>query len=54
MKIYGVYDLRNKEQCMRIGDIGEIAEFLNLTARMFDGVIRKRSISKEVRGFMCV
>lgn len=44
MKIYGIYDLKDKEQCLRVGDIREIIEFLDLTARMFDSVIRKRSI----------
>lgn len=41
MKIYGIYDLKNKEQCLRIGDIREIAEFLSITPRKFNNVIRK-------------
>lgn len=33
MKIYAIYDLKEKEQCTRIGAIDEIARYLNLTAR---------------------
>ena len=40
MKIYGIHDLKNKEQCLRVGDIREIIEFLNLTARGFGRIIQ--------------
>ena len=33
MKIYGIYDLDNKEQCLRVGTLGEIIKFMNITAR---------------------
>lgn len=42
MKIYGIYDLKNKEQCLRVGDIREIVEFLNVTARGFGKIIKSR------------
>ena len=48
MKIYGIYDLKNKEQCLRIGDIREIANFLNITARRLDMAIRGYRKSSEV------
>lgn len=33
MKIYGIYDLDNNEQCLRVGTIGEIIKFMNITPR---------------------
>lgn len=33
MKIYAIYDLKENEQCARIGALDEIARYLNLTAR---------------------
>ncbi|MEI3436435.1 MAG: hypothetical protein V8S10_09095 [Clostridia bacterium] len=33
MNIYGIYDTKNNEQCMRVGTLQEIVRFLNLTAR---------------------
>lgn len=33
--------MRNKEQCVRIGTLGEIVKFLNITARSFDRVLKK-------------
>lgn len=46
MKIYGIYDLKNSEQCIRIGTLGEIIKFLNITARetsrMFTNRLRGR------------
>ena len=46
MKIYGIYDITNNEQCVRIGTLGEIIKFLNITARettrMFKDKLRGR------------
>ncbi len=47
MRIYGIYDLKNKEQCLRIGDIREIANFLNITARKLDMAIRSGKYQKR-------
>lgn len=33
MKIYGIYDTKNNEQCVRVGTLGEIIKFLNITSR---------------------
>ena len=33
MKIYGIYNLKEKEQCVRVGTLEEISRFLNLTGR---------------------
>lgn len=40
MKIYGIYDTKNKEQCVRIGTLKEIMKFLNITARAIDRASR--------------
>lgn len=33
MNIYGIYDIKEKEQCIRIGTLEEIINFLDLTVR---------------------
>ena len=30
MKIYGIYDITNKEQCVRIGTLEELIKFLDI------------------------
>ncbi|MBR2744923.1 MAG: hypothetical protein IKE01_06500 [Clostridia bacterium] len=46
MKIYGIYDLKNSEQCVRVGTLGEIINFLSITTRettrMFKDKLRGR------------
>ena len=39
MKIYGIYDITNKEQCVRVGTLQEITKYLGMSARMFDRAI---------------
>lgn len=41
MGIYGIYDKKNKEQCLRVGTIDEIARFFEMSARIFNSAIRK-------------
>lgn len=41
MGIYGIYDKKNKEQCLRVGTIDEIVRFFDLSARGFDLVLKK-------------
>lgn len=53
MKIYGIYDLKNKEQCLRIGDIREITEFLNVTARGIGRTIQN-GVYKNRYEVLCV
>lgn len=31
MNIYGIYDMRNEEQCLRVGPLNEVINFLQLT-----------------------
>ena len=33
MNIYGIYNEKESEQCVRVGTLPEIVRFLNLTAR---------------------
>jgi len=53
MKIYGIYDLDNKEQCLKVGDIREIINFLGVTARGFGRIIKNR-IYKHRYEVLCV
>lgn len=46
MRIYGIYDLKNKEQVVMVGSILEIINFLNVSARSFDRLI-KGALYKE-------
>lgn len=41
MNIYGIYDIKDKEQCVRIGTLEEIIRFLSLTAREMSRAIKK-------------
>lgn len=40
MKIYGIYDLKDKEQCIRVGTLEEIAKFFKLSARSLNKALR--------------
>lgn len=44
MKIYGIYDITNKEQCVRIGTLKDIMKFLNITARAIDRASRGKRL----------
>ncbi len=47
MKIYGIYDKRNQEQCLRIGTLQEIVKFLDITARELNRALIKNSLIKN-------
>ena len=47
MNIYGIYDIKEKEQCIRIGTIDEIARFLSLTARELDSALKRNNLIKK-------
>ncbi len=40
MNIYGVYDTKRKEQCVRIGTLQEIIKFFNMSARLVQTAIK--------------
>ena len=43
MNIYGIYDTKNNEQCMRVGTLQEIVKFLNLTPRELGRALKSNS-----------
>ena len=43
MNIYGIYDIKNNEQCMRVGTLQEVVKFLNLTAREMSRALKKNN-----------
>lgn len=47
MKIYGIYDTKNSEQCMRIGTLQEIVRFLDLTARESGRAIKSNNLIRN-------
>lgn len=44
MKIYGIYDKKDHEQCLRIGTLQEIVNFLNITARELNRALTKNNL----------
>lgn len=47
MNIYGIYDVKEKEQCMRVGTLEEIIKFLNLTARELGRALKSDSLIRN-------
>lgn len=47
MKIYGIYDTKNNEQCMRIGTLQEVVIFLDLTVREIGKAIKSNSLIRN-------
>lgn len=47
MKIYGIYDMKEKEQCLRIGTIKEIVNFLDLTVREMGGALKNKNLIRN-------
>lgn len=47
MNIYGIYDIKEKEQCIRIGTIDEIARFLSLTGREINSALKRNNLIKK-------
>lgn len=47
MKIYGIYNLKEKEQCIRIGTLTEIIKFLDLTARELSRALKKNNLVRN-------
>ena len=43
MNIYGIYDIKEKEQCIRVGTLEEIIKFLNLTVRELGKALKSNS-----------
>lgn len=47
MKIYGIYDTKNSEQCLRVGTLKEVVRFLNLTARESGRAIKSNNLIRN-------
>lgn len=44
MNIYGIYDQKEKEQCLRVGTMSEIIAFLNFTPRELGRALKKGNL----------
>ena len=47
MNIYGIYNEKESEQCMRVGTLPEIVTFLNLSAREVGRALNKNNLVKH-------
>ena len=47
MNIYGIYNIKEKEQCLRVGTIDEIAKFLDFTLREIGKALNKGTLAKR-------
>ena len=52
INIYGIYNLKEKEQCIKIGTLKEIAIFLDLTAKEI-GLALKRNATIRNKYEIC-
>lgn len=46
MNIYGIYNIKEKEQCLRVGTIDEIVKFLNFTPREIGNALKKGTLAR--------
>lgn len=47
MKIYGIYDTKNKEQCLRVGTLQEIIIFLEIPARSIERALHGTRVNNR-------
>ena len=47
MNIYGIYDIKEKEQCLKVGTLIEIIKFLGASARSIDRAIKSNNLVKQ-------
>lgn len=47
MKIYGIYNIKEKEQCLRVGTLEEIIKFLDLTARELSRALKNNNLIRS-------
>lgn len=43
MKIYGIYNIKENEQCLRVGTLKEIIIFLNLSTKEIELALRRKA-----------
>lgn len=47
MDIYGVYDLKQKEQCILVGNLLDVKKYFGITARKLNNILKKHEIYKD-------
>lgn len=47
MKIYGIYDMKKKEECIRVGTMKEVSIYLDLTAKEIGRALRNNNLIRE-------
>ena len=47
MNIYGIYDLKEKEQCIKIGTLDEIIKFLDLTVKELGRALKNNNLVRN-------
>ncbi len=47
MNIYGIYDIKEKEQCLRVGTLSEIVKFLDLTAKELGRALKNNNLVRS-------
>lgn len=47
MNIYGIYDIKENERCIRVGTLTEIVTFLDLTARELSRALTKHNLVRN-------
>jgi len=47
MNIYGIYNIKENEQCIRIGTLEEIIKFLNLTVRELGRALKNNNLVRN-------
>lgn len=53
MSIYGIYDLKNKEQCRAVGTIEEIAKLTNWGVRKINKAMRGEIVENRYKMEYC-
>ena len=53
MVIYGLYDLKNKEQVIIVGNLKEIMKYLKITARGINKYLRGQLIENRYKLEFC-
>lgn len=47
MNIYGIYNIKEKEQCLRVGTIDEIVKFLDFTPREIGRALKNGNLIRN-------
>ena len=47
MNVYGIYNEKESEQCVRVGTLPEIVKFLNLTVREVGRALNKNNLVRH-------